>query len=271
MKFKKTVALLLAGAMTVSMFAGCSKSSKSDWDYIEDKGKLTIGITLYEPMNYKDANGELTGFDTEFAQAVCKILDVEPDFQEIDWDSKETELKSKTIDCIWNGLTITEERKENMAFSTAYVNNQQVAVILDENKDKYATIEDMAGATVTAENGSAGQTAIEDDAVLSQNEFVASNAQKDVLMEVKAGTIDIGVVDSVMAAGSIKEDTDYSDLMVVDGIELTAEQYAIGLRLEDTELLKKINDAIDKLVEDGTLYELAEKYGLQDVYAFNEK
>lgn len=158
-----------------------------------------------------------------------------------------------------------------MAFSKAYVNNKQVAVILDKNKDKYAKVEDMAGATVTAENGSAGQTAIEDDAVLSKDSFVASNAQKDVLMEVKAGTVDIGVVDSVMAAGSIKEGTDYSDLMVVDGVELTAEQYAIGLRIDDKELMNKINDAIDQLVKDGTLYKLAEKYGLQDVYAFNEK
>lgn len=240
-----------------------------DWAYIADKGNFVAGITLFEPMNYYDENGELTGFETEFTKAVCEKLGVEAKFQEIEWDKKEIELNAKTIDAIWNGLTVTEERKENMAFSTPYVRNKQVIVIKTNNADKYKDLESMAGASCVAESGSAGQTAIEENEVLSQNTFIGASAQKDALLEVKSGTADIAVIDYVMATASIGPDTDYSDLMIVDGIDLVAEEYAIGLRKNDTETLAKINGAIDELVADGTLKTLAEKYGLADVYAFN--
>ncbi len=101
----------------------------SDWKYIKDKGELIIGITYFAPMNYENEDGELVGFETEFAKAVCKILGVKPKFQEINWDSKETELASKNIDCIWNGMTITEERQENMSISIPYMQNKQVKVV----------------------------------------------------------------------------------------------------------------------------------------------
>ncbi|MBQ8841784.1 MAG: transporter substrate-binding domain-containing protein [Ruminiclostridium sp.] len=266
---KKIFAAILSAAMLLSV-ASCGTSNKSDWEYIEEKGTLVAGITLFEPMNYYDENGELTGFETEFTKAVCEKLGVEAEFQVIDWQKKEVELKSKTIDAIWNGLTVTEERKENMAFSTAYVRNKQVAVIKVENAEKYKDVASMAGASMTAEDGSDGQTAIETNETLSQNSFIASAAQKDVLMEIKAGTTEVGVIDYVMAKASIGEGTDYADLMIVEGVELTPEEYAVGLRLEDTVTLEKINSAIDELVADGTLLALAEKYDLADVYAFAE-
>jgi len=264
---KKILLAVLCAILCLSTFAACG-SDKTDWEYIEEKGKAVIGITLYEPMNYYDEKGELTGFETEFARAVCEKLGVTPEFVVIEWEQKENELKSRNIDLIWNGLTVTEERRENMAFSTSYVNNQQVIVIKKANAEKYATLEGMAGASCTAENGSAGQTAIETNEILSKNKFVASAAQKDVLLEVLSGTSEIGVVDIVMAQASIKEGTDYADLMIVEGIDLTDEEYAIGLRLEDTEFLAKVNAAIAEMVEDGSLADLADKYGLTDVYAF---
>ena len=263
---KRILVLALAMLMCLGALASCGAK---DWAYIEEKGNLVIGITLFEPMNYYDESGKLVGFETEFAEAVCKKLGVEPVFQVIDWEQKENELKSRTIDVIWNGLTVTEERKENMAFSTAYVSNKQVVVIKDSNASKYATVEGMAGASCAAENGSAGETAIKSNAVLSQNKYVAAAGQKDVLMEVKAGTSEIGVIDLVMALASVDKG-DYKDLMIVEGIELTAEEYAIGCRLEDTELLAKINAAIDEMVQDGSLEALAAKYGLSDVYAFKK-
>lgn len=265
---KKILALALTAAMVLGI-SSCSQEEKTDWDYIESKGTFVAGITLFEPMNYYDENNVLTGFETEFTTAVCEKLGVKPEFQVIDWTKKEFELKSKTIDAIWNGLTVTEDRKENMAFSTAYVRNKQVAIIKVDNASKYTDIASMAGATMTAEEGSAGQTAIEADATLSQNAFVASAGQKDVLMEIKAGTTEIGVIDYVMAKASIGEGTDYSDLMIVENVELAPEEYAVGLRLEDTVTLEKVNAAIDELVADGTLKALAEKYDLADVYAFN--
>lgn len=297
MKIKRIAALLLAGIMSVGLCScassnTCSASESSsaaesnadgsaadstdstaseggDWQYIADKGNFVAGITLFEPMNYYDENGELTGFETEFTKAVCEKLGVEAKFQEIEWDKKEIELNAKTIDAIWNGLTVTEERKENMGFSKSYVRNKQVVVIKADNKDKYTDEASMAGASCAAESGSAGQTAIETSSVLSQNEFVGASAQKDVLLEVKAGTVELGVLDYVMAKASIGEGTDYSDLMIVEGVELAPEEYAIGMRKGDTETIEKVNGAIDELVADGTLKALAEKYGLADVYAFD--
>lgn len=297
MKIKRIAALLLAGIMSVGLCSCASSNTSSasesssvaesnadgsaadstdstaseggDWQYIADKGNFVAGITLFEPMNYYDENGELTGFETEFTKAVCEKLGVEAKFQEIEWDKKEIELNAKTIDAIWNGLTVTEERKENMGFSKSYVRNKQVVVIKADNKDKYTDEASMAGASCAAESGSAGQTAIETSPVLSQNEFVGASAQKDVLLEVKAGTVELGVLDYVMAKASIGEGTDYSDLMIVEGVELAPEEYAIGMRKGDTETIEKVNGAIDELVADGTLKALAEKYGLADVYAFD--
>ena len=297
MKIKRIAALLLAGIMSVGLCSCASSNTSSapesssaaesnadssaadstdstaseggDWQYIADKGNFVAGITLFEPMNYYDENGELTGFETEFTKAVCEKLGVEAKFQEIEWDKKEIELNAKTIDAIWNGLTVTEERKENMGFSKSYVRNKQVVVIKADNKDKYTDEASMAGASCAAESGSAGQTAIETSPVLSQNEFVGASAQKDVLLEVKAGTVELGVLDYVMAKASIGEGTDYSDLMIVEGVELAPEEYAIGMRKGDTETIEKVNGAIDELVADGTLKALAEKYGLSDVYAFD--
>lgn len=297
MKIKRIAALILAGIMSVGLCSCASSNTSSasesssaaesnadgsaadstdstaseggDWQYIADKGNFVAGITLFEPMNYYDENGELTGFETEFTKAVCEKLGVEAKFQEIEWDKKEIELNAKTIDAIWNGLTVTEERKENMGFSKSYVRNKQVVVIKADNKDKYTDEASMAGASCAAESGSAGQTAIETSSVLSQNEFVGASAQKDVLLEVKAGTVELGVLDYVMAKASIGEGTDYSDLMIVEGVELAPEEYAIGMRKGDTETIEKVNGAIDELVADGTLKALAEKYGLADVYAFD--
>lgn len=266
-KMKKILSILAAAAMIISA-AGCSGSDKKDWEYISDKGELVIGITLYEPMNYYDSNNVLTGFDTEFAQQVCEKLGVTPKFQVIEWEQKESELKSRTIDCIWNGLTVTEERKENMAFSDPYVDNRQVLIIKKDNAEIYAQESALANIKVAAESGSAGQSAIEENATLSTDEFIGCSAQKDVLMEVKAGTVDAGVIDYVMATASIKDDTDYSDLMIVDAVELAPEQYAIGLRLEDTETLAKINEAVKQLADEGKLQSLAEQYGLSDVLAY---
>ena len=297
MKIKRIAALLLAGIMSVGLCSCASSNTSSasesssaaesnadssaadstdstaseggDWQYIADKGNFVAGITLFEPMNYYDENGELTGFETEFTKAVCEKHGVEAKFQEIERDKKEIELNAKTIDAIWNGLTVTEERKENMGFSKSYVRNKQVVVIKADNKDKYTDEASMAGASCAAESGSAGQTAIETSPVLSQNEFVGASAQKDVLLEVKAGTVELGVLDYVMAKASIGEGTDYSDLMIVEGVELAPEEYAIGMRKGDTETIEKVNGAIDELVADGTLKALAEKYGLADVYAFD--
>lgn len=264
---RKITALFMSAVLALGL-CGCSASDKTDLAYIEEKGTLVAGITYYEPMNYLDDNGELTGFETEFTKAVCEKMGVEAKFQVIDWNQKIVELQSKTIDVIWNGMTVKEEFKEQINFSTPYIRNKQVVVIRNDNAEKYTDLASMTGVTIAAETGSAGETAIGANQTLNSNTYVPCAAQKDVLMEIKAGTTELGVIDYVMAKASIGEGTDYADLMIVESVELTPEEYAIGIRKEDVELQKKINAAIDEMVADGSLKALAEKYDLADVYAF---
>ncbi|MDE5741284.1 MAG: transporter substrate-binding domain-containing protein [Oscillospiraceae bacterium] len=265
---KKIISLLMCAAMAMGLCScGGGSDSDSDWDYISGKGTLVVGITYYEPMNYLDENGELTGFETEFTKAVCEKLGVTPEFQVIEWSKKEMELQSRTIDAIWNGMTVIEEKRDQLAFSTRYIKNKQVVITKAENADKYTDTASMAGTSIAFEGGSAGETAITSDDTLKDCKLINCEAQKDALMEVKAGTADLGVIDYVMALASVGEGTDYSDIKIIESVELTPEEYAIGIRLEDTETLAKINGAIDELAKDGTLKVLAEKYGLSDVYA----
>lgn len=291
---KKILALLMAGLMTATAFAGCGakkddspskadntaeattqsaspdsaspdSADSADWDAIAAKGEMTIGITYFQPMNYKNDSGELTGFETEFAQAVCKELGVEPKFQEIDWDSKEMELKSKTIDCIWNGLTITDERKENMDITTPYMENKQVMVVKAENADKFTTAEALSGASVVAEAGSAGEEVAKGDEFFKDADFTAVQSQASALLEVKSGTADVAVIDYVMSIGTLTGDSDYSDLKMVESKSFAPEQYGIALRKDSGLTLVKVNAAIDAVAKSGKLAEIAEKYNLSDL------
>lgn len=264
---KKKILSLLASAMMCVGLCGCgSKGSASDtdWGYIENKGTLVVGITYNMPMNYKDDSGELTGFETEFTTAVCEKLGVKPEFQLIEWSKKEMELKSKTIDLVWNGLTVTEDRKKEFLFSTSYLKNKQVTIVKSENADKYPDTSAMANIKIAVEGGSAGEDIIKEDANLEGCTPINCEAQINALMEVKAGTADACIVDYTLGRALTKEGSDYADLVVLENIPNTDEEYAIGARLEDTETIKKINEAIDELAKDGTLKKIAEKYDLAD-------
>lgn len=238
------------------------EAADGSWSYIEGKGELVIGITYFEPMNYLDEGGNLTGFETEFATEVCKILGVEPKFQEISWSAKETELNSKTIDCIWNGMTIDEERAQNMNISRPYMQNKQVLVV--KSAGAAAMAESVDGLTVVAEAGSAGETVAQGEAFFSGASYTPVDSQSKALMEVASGTADACVVDYVLSIGMIGEGTDYADLVAVEG-GFGEEEYGIAVRKGDDELMAKVNDAISQLIENGTLMEIAEKYKLGDV------
>lgn len=267
---KKLLAAFLTVVMAAASLAGCGSES-SDWDYIKNKGELVIGITYFEPMNYKDENGELTGFETEFAQSVCEKLGVKATFQKIDWESKEVELNAKTIDCLWNGLTITEERKENMGISTPYMENKQVMVTKAENADKYTTADAVKGATVVAEKKSAGEEVAQSNEFFKDAKYVSVDSQAKALLEVKSGTADIAIIDYVMSIGTISSGTDYADLKVVEGQEFAKEEYGIAVRKSDTQTLNKINEAIQAVADDGTLEEIADKYNLTDLLLVKAK
>ena len=277
---KRIVSAFLAGAMALSL-AACGGASStaasstassaaagsaaasavsdadSDLAYIQSNGKMVIGYTVYEPMNYTDADGSFTGFDTELATAVCGKLGVEPEFVEINWDTKETELAAKSIDCIWNGLTLTDDREENMACTKPYVKNAQVVVVKDGTD--YSSTADLVGKTVVAEAGSAGEAAIEGDENLAQADYVSKSVQTDCLMEVAAGTADAAVLDLTLANAMIGEGTDYASLKIVD--ELNAEEYGVAFR-KGSDAAAAADAAFDELKADGTMQALADKYDL---------
>ena len=274
---KKLISTVLAMGMAVSL-AACGSSAStaastaestastaetteaaadSDLDYIKGKGKMTIGYTVYEPMNYTDAEGNFTGFDTELATAVCEKLGVEPDFVEINWDTKVVELDAKSIDCIWNGMTLTDDIMANTACTKAYSKNAQV-VVMKADAD-YSSTADLVGKTVVAEAGSAGESAINDDESLSQADYVSKSVQTDCLMEVAAGTADAAVLDLTLATAMIGEGTDYANLAIKD--ELNAEEYGVAFR-KGSDAAEAVNAAFDELKEDGTMQSLADKYSL---------
>ena len=237
--------------------AAASETAASDLDYIKEKGKLVIGYTVYEPMNYTDADGNFTGFDTELATAVCEKLGVEPEFVEINWDTKVVELDAKSIDCIWNGMTLTDDIMANTATTKAYAKNAQVVVVKDGTD--YASTADLAGKTVVAEAGSAGEAAIQGDENLAKADYVSKSVQTDCLMEVAAGTADAAVLDLTLANAMIGEGTDYASLKIVD--ELNAEEYGVAFR-KGSDAAAAVDAAFDELKADGTMQALAEKYEL---------
>ena len=273
---KRIVSAFLAGAMALSLAAcggaaststaasasasgsaAASQTAAGDLDYIKGKGKMVIGYTVYEPMNYTDADGNFTGFDTELATAVCEKLGVEPEFVEINWDTKVVELDAKSIDCIWNGMTLTDDIMANTATTKAYAKNAQVVVVKDGTD--YASTADLVGKTVVAEAGSAGEAAIEGDENLAQADYVSKSVQTDCLMEVAAGTADAAVLDLTLAKAMIGEGTDYASLKIVD--ELNAEEYGVAFR-KGSDAAAAVDAAFDELKADGTMQALADKYDL---------
>lgn len=271
---KKLISTVLALGMAASLVACGSSASTaastaestvestaaagdSDLDYIKGKGKMTIGYTVYEPMNYTDADGNFTGFDTELATAVCEKLGVEPEFVEINWDTKIVELDAKNIDCIWNGMTLTDDIQANTACTKAYAKNAQV-VVMKADAD-YSSTADLVGKTVVAEAGSAGESAINDDESLAQADYVSKSVQTDCLMEVAAGTADAAVLDVTLASAMIGDGTDYANLAIKD--ELNAEEYGVAFR-KGSDAADAVNAAFDELKADGTMQALADKYSL---------
>lgn len=245
-------------AETSSDAAGDADAEESDLAYIQEKGTLIIGYTVYAPMNYTDDEGNFTGFDTELATAVCEKLGVTPEFQEINWETKVIELDAGTIDCIWNGMTLTEDIMENTACTEAYAKNAQVIVM---NKDaEYTGTADLVGASIAYEAGSAGQETIEAEENLSQADLVPMATQADCLPEVKAGSCQAAVLDLTLANAMIGEGTSYTDLEIKD--ELNVEEYGVAFR-KGSDVADAVNEAFAALREDGTMQALADKYNLE--------
>lgn len=246
---KKIIALVLAVLTVCFAFAACSGQKA------EEKPKLTVGITNYEPMDYKAEDGSWTGFDAEFATAVAEKLGYEVAFVEIDWDNKFVELNSGTIDCIWNGMTISDSVIQNCDVSKPYAANSQVVVMKKSVLANYADAASLKDVTIAVEKGSAGEA----EAKKLTKNVISLKGQSDALKEVKAGTADACIIDSTMANSMTKDGSDFADLGYT--LKLTTEQYGIGFK-KGSELTEKVNAQIDEMMKDGTLKGLSDKYGV---------
>ena len=275
---KKLFALLLATVMVLSLAACGAKeepaaqekpaaeqpaetpaaepAADSDLAAIQSKGTLVVGITDFAPMDYKDDDGNWIGFDADMAKAFAESLGVDVEFVEIDWDNKVLELNSQAIDCVWNGMTLTDEVTSAMECSNAYCNNAQVVIVPADKADQYQTVEACADLAFAVEAGSAGEAEV---TALGYS-CTPVKAQSDALMEVAAGTSDAAVIDSLMAAAMVGEGTGYADLTYTVG--LNSEEYGVGFR-KGSDLAAALNDFFAAAYADGSMIECAETYGVQ--------
>lgn len=278
---KKILAVLLALVLVIGLFAGCSADnqkteevdynlddafsavsfsaldiSDDDINYIKEKGTLVVGITDFEPMDYKDANGNWIGFDADMATAFAKWLGVKVQFVEIDWDNKIFELDGKSIDCVWNGMTLTDEVKAAMATSNAYCNNAQVVIVSADKADQYNTVEACKELVFAVEAGSAGAE------IAAENGFKVTEVkdQATTLMEVSAGTCDAAIIDKLMAAAMVGEGTSYAKLTYT--VDLNSEEYGVGFR-KDSKMADALNEFLKQANANGLTQVIAEQYGVQ--------
>lgn len=255
---KKLLSLMLS-ILTILSLVGCGSNQNADptdMEYVKKKGTLVVGITEFAPMDFKDKNGDWIGFDADMAKAFAKSLDVEVEFVLIDWDNKILELDGKTIDCVWNGMTLTDEVLAGMDCSNPYCNNSQVVIVPADKSEQYQTKESLAGLTFAVEAGSAGEDQVE----LLELETIPVKEQANALMEVAAGTADAAVIDALMAGAMIGEDTGYEDLVYT--IRLNDEEYGVGFR-KGSDLVNALNQFFADSYADGSLMECADKYGVE--------
>ena len=286
---KKFIALTLALVMCVFCFAACGGNADTkdteaaantdvetkndtaadtaadvveDVAYVTAQGKLVVGITYLEPLDFQDENGAWVGFDAELAAAVAEKLGVDVEYQEISWEAKEAELAAKHIDCIWNGLTITPAREEEMSISKPYMVNKQIVVVRADDAGNYSDIASLAGKVIAAEAGSAGEEIVLGN--ITDAVYVEKSIQLDALTEVKALTSDAAVIDYVMANYLVnKEGSDFADLEILDMGLSDTEYYGIAFR-KGSDLTAKVNEILAELEADGTIAAIAEKYALTD-------
>jgi len=256
---KKLTALLLTLVLALSL-AACGQggaAGDSDAKYVQDKGKLVVGITEFEPMDYQDAGGNWIGFDADMARAFAESLGVECEFQVIDWGQKVDELEGKTIDVVWNGMTLEDEVKAAMACSNPYFDNAQVVIVPAGKAADYQTVDSVKDLAFAVEVGSAAK------AQADANGFSYTEVadQATALLEVSSGTADAAIIDYLMAVAMTGEGTSYADLTFT--CSLNSEQYGVGFR-KGSDLAEKLNEFFQKSYADGTMQKIADTYGIGD-------
>jgi len=236
----------------------------TDYDYIMNKGIIIIGfLENLPPMNYYDKNGQLIGFDVDFAKEIFKDLGIDIKFKSISWDEKEIELNNRRIDCIWSALTVTDERREIIKFSRVYMSDSQAIIIRKSDTSKYADIESFSNVKISAVTGSLAENLIKNNPYLSNSKLIISSSNKEAIIMLENEEIDAVIIDYTVAVNLIAKSS--KDLMVVEGIDFDNEEYAVGFRY-GSDMTVKVNELINNMINDGRLESLAKKYNLINLY-----
>ena len=267
----KKIALVLVSILTFFLTACTQKASdpkQDNWDKYQEQGSITIGFdNTFVPMGFEEMNGQYTGFDIDLAEAVSEKLGFKVQFQPIDWDMKETELQNGTIDAIWNGYSATDERREKVAFSIPYMENQQVLVT--KKSQQIHSVEDMKDKTLGAQAGSSGYLDFEAQPELLKNRVKDQKANQyqsfnEALIDLKNDRIDALLIDRVYANYYLQSEGILNDYNVFSaGFE--SESFAVGVRPADKRLLQALNQAFIELYQEGKFQEISQKWFGEDV------
>ncbi|SFB04201.1 polar amino acid transport system substrate-binding protein [Acetitomaculum ruminis DSM 5522] len=269
---KKFIAGILCLLMTMSLVACGGSDSKDDPAKKSSDNKaseaetFTVGFDKdFPPYGYVEEDGSYAGFDIDLATEVAKRLNLEINLQPIDWDAKDMELSSGTIDCIWNGFTING-REDEYTWSDAYMNNSQVFVV--RTKDNIKSTKDLAGKIVSVQTDSSAQASLEEeenaDLKASFKELVVCADYNSAFMDLESGAVDAIAMDVGVARYQITK-RDGNDTYAVLDEELASEQYGVGFLKGNTKLRDKVNDTLKEMVKDGTFAEISEKWFSEDV------
>lgn len=262
----KKASLLLAAVVSMMMVTGCGQSNdgvaagpepgQSDLEYVQSGGVLVVGITDFAPMDYRDGV-DWTGFDAELAEAFAESLGASVEFVEIDWDKKTELLENGSIDCIWNGMTMTDELQETISCSEPYLSNAQVVVLRSSEMGQYATVESCQHLLFAVEAGSTGEALLKE----LKYRYTTYSTQMEALQSVSAKKADAAVIDIIMASCYTGDGQEFDDLGF--HISLNDEKICVGFR-KDSDLTGKANEFLKTAYEEGTIRDLADKYGIRD-------
>jgi polar amino acid transport system substrate-binding protein len=266
---KKWLVIVVAICALSLLIAGCGQNSQQEedlsWQNIKDKGEFVIGLDdNFPPMGFRDEKGEIVGFDIDLANEAAKRMGVKVTFKPVEWDGVILSLKSKDIDAIWNGLTITENRKKEIAFTDVYLEDRQIIVV--QKDSTINTKKDLDGKVVGLQLGSSSEEALNNDAETAESlkEVRKYGSNAEALMDLETGRIEAVVVDEVAGRYFIAQRPD--KYRVLEGEEhFGKESFGVGVRMEDKAFLDELNKAINSMKEDGAAGEICTKWFGEDI------
>lgn len=270
---RKGILIFMVILMMSMLLVGCgggngandNKEASADesWNKVEEKGEFILGMDeAFPPMGFRDADGQLVGFDVDVATEVCSRLGIELNLQPIDWKVKEQELDTEKIDCIWNGFTITDERLEAMTMTKPYMQNKQVIVLRGDSE--VTSLADLAGKKLGYQSGSSAEAALNgaEDFKASLSEVVTFDDNLKLLMDLEQGGLDAVLMDVVVAKYNIEANN--KDFKLLDE-SLAEEEFGIGFRKGDEALMQKVQDTLEEMAADGKLAEISAKWFGDDI------